>query len=311
MSDEIFEIATHSVDVAALGQDYSDRVDGERILLGLSRALDIGDEVRFVVLLLDGTPAFAGAGRCIQVSDQGGDAGDARFETLIDSLAFDERSAPVYEYVVAVRQLAYQQGEQAEAAQEHDQIDVSGGAADSELDVAMPTSVAPPQEHEQAWDPDLTRVSRGSVMAEAQRMQNYDLDGSTMEIPKNRISELEGSQSNRPTPVPEAPITARPAAVAASELPEPTEPEALSVPAPPRGVVQPTYATIPPEPLKTGILTRPALAAHWAPAAPRPPARSLRPTGFQSQPGPLGVPAVPPRPVLDRSQWVERAPAPQ
>ena len=119
MSDEIFEVATHSVDVAALGQDYSDRVDGERILLGLPRGLEVGEEVRFVVLLLDGTPAFAGAGRCIQVSDQGHEAGQSRFETLIDSLAFDERSQPVYEYVVAVRQLAYQQGETAESGAEH------------------------------------------------------------------------------------------------------------------------------------------------------------------------------------------------
>lgn len=303
MSDEIFEVATHSVDVAALGQDYSDRVDGERILLGLPRALEVGDEVRFVVLLLDGTPAFAGAGRCIQVSDQGEDAGQSRFETLIDSLAFDERSAPVYEYVVAVRQLAYQQGEAAEVGEEH--VD-AGSAVEAEVEVAMPPHAEP---SEPPWDPDATRVSRGSVMAEAARMQQYDLDGSTMEIAKDRISELEGSASSRPTPAPEGPATARPAA--ASQLPEAQEPESFSVPAQSHGATPPAYATIPPEPLKTGILTRPALAAHWAPAAPRPPQRSLRPTGFQSHPGPLAVPAVPPRPALDRSQWVERAPAPQ
>ncbi|HET8939551.1 MAG TPA: hypothetical protein VFN67_39195 [Polyangiales bacterium] len=303
MSDEIFEIATHSVDVAALGQDYSDRVDGERILLGLPRALEVGEEVRFVVCLLDGTPAFAGAGRCIQVSDQGDDAGQSRFETLIDSLAFDERSQPVYEYVVAVRQLAYQQGETAESSAEHV---ADAAAADGDVDVAMPSD-APAEEA--AWDPDLTRVSRGSVMAEAARMQNYDLDGSTMEMAKDRVNEVEGSASNRPTPMPEAHITARP--VPSADLPEPEEPAALSVPAQAQGAIPPAYATVPPEPLKTGILTRPALAAHWAPAAPRPPQRSLRPTGFQSKPGPLGVPAVPPRPALDRSQWVERAPAPQ
>lgn len=304
MSDEIFEVATHSVDVAALGQDYSDRVDGERILLGLPRALEVGEEARFVVLLLDGTPAFAGAGRCIQVSDQGYEAGQSRFETLIDSLAFDERSQPVYDYVVAVRQLAYQQGEAAESGAEHV---AEAAATDGDVDVAMPSD-APAEEA--AWDPDLTRVSRGSVMAEAARMQSYDLDGSTMEIAKDRVSEIEGSaSSSRPTPMPEAPITARPAASA--ELPEPEEPAALSVPAQAPGEIPPAYGTVPPEPLKTGILTRPALAAHWVPAAPRPPQRSLRPTGFQSKPGPLGVPAVPPRPNLDRSQWVERAPVPQ
>src|SRR6185312_9377421 len=162
MSDEIFEIATHSVDVAALGQEYSDRVDGERILLGLPRPLSIGDEVRFVVLLLDGTPAFAGAGRCIQVSDQGQDAGTSRYETLIDSLAFDERSAPVYEYIVQVRQLAYQQnGEQGE-----DQgVDIGRVSVDAgDVDVAVSDSTE--------WnnDADATRVSRGSIPAEALRM---------------------------------------------------------------------------------------------------------------------------------------------
>lgn len=291
MSDEIFEIATHSVDVAALGQDYSDRVDGERILLPLPRPLSIGDEVRFVVLLLDGTPAFAGAGRCIQVSDQGQDAGASRYETLIDSLAFDERSLPVYEYIVQVRQLAYQQGEEQAA-------DASGAAVEADVDVAV--SDSPEWNH----DADATRVSRGSIPAEALRMmkgvQKQDLDGATMEMRSMHAEAAALAQ----TPVPDAPR---------SELPEPSEPselQAFNVPNQ-RGVQLPTYATVPPEPLKTGILTRPALAAHWAPAAPRPPQRSLRPTGFQSQPGPLAVPAVPPRPPLDRSQWVERAPAPQ
>jgi hypothetical protein len=284
MSDEIFEVATHSVDVAALGQDFSDRVDGERILLGLPRALEIGDEVRFVVLLLDGTPAFAGAGRCTQVSDQGEDAGEARFETLIDSLAFDERSAPVYEYVVAVRQLAYQQGEAA-------------NPSDSEVEVPVP------QEHQaqSPWDAEATRIDRGSIPPEARDL--------AAEAYGDRTTPQQISPSSLPTPLPSAGTTARPE-TDGSGLPDPEEPEALSMPAQTRGVTPPTYATIPPEPLSTGILTRPAIAAHWAPAAPRPPQRSLRPTSFQSHPGPLAIPDVPPRPKLDRSQWVERAPAP-
>ena len=285
MSDEIFEVPTHSVDVAALGQDYSDRVDGERILLGLPRALEIDDEVRFVVLLLDGTPAFAGAGRCIQVSDQGSDAGALRFETLIDSLAFDEPSQPVYEYIVAVRQIAFQQGEGAAAPVESE--------SESEVDVAVPQEQSP-------WDdPEATRIDRGSIPPEALR---------AAEAHGDRTTPHEISPSSLPTPVPTSSTTARPGG---DDLPEPQEPEAISVPAQPRGVTPPAYATIPPEPLKTGILTRPALAAHWAPAAPRPPQRSLRPTAFQSHQGPLAVPEVPPRPQLDRSQWVERAPAPQ
>jgi hypothetical protein len=277
MSEEIFEVPTHSVDVAALGQDYSDRVDGERILLGLPRALEVGDEVRFVVLLVDGTPAFAGAGRCVQVSDQGDEAGALRFETLIDSLAFDERSQPVYEYIVAVRQIAFQQGE---------------GAAEAEGEVDV--SVSQDQDQEQApWEAEATRIDRGSVPPAARDL--------AAEAHGDRTTPHQISPSSLPTPVP---------TTSAAELPDPEEPEPLSVPAQPHGVTPPAYATIPPEPLKTGILTRPAIAAHWAPAAPRPPQRSLRPTGFQSTPGPLAVPDVPPRPKLDRTQWVERAPTP-
>jgi hypothetical protein len=288
MSDEIFEVATGSVDVAALGQDYSDRVDGDRILLGLPRALQVGEEVRFVVLLLDGTPAFAGAGRAVEVSDQGRAAGKSRYETLVDSLAFDERSQPVYEYIVAVRQLAYQQ--QTEGAEQAGGMDV---------DVDHAEGVSAEAEEASGWDADATRVSSGSIPPEAQRVEKYDLDGATLEMQRQRSARA----SSQPTPVPEAQhTTARP-------LPEPEEPSAVELPAQSR-VQLPTYATIPPEPLKTGILTRKALAAHWAPAAPRPPQRSLRPTGFQSTPGPLAVPAVPPRPALDRSEWVERAPAP-
>src|ERR1700712_1008324 len=203
MSDEIFEIASHSVDVAALGQDYSDRVDGERILLSLPQPLSIGDEVRFVVLLLDGTPAFAGAGRCIQVSDQGHAAGAERYETLIDSLAFDERSAPVYEYVVQVRQLAYQQNPEqgADAGMDIGRVSVEG----AEVDVAV--NEAPEKADYNPDAADATRGNRGSIPQDALRMlkgmQNHDLDGATLEMGRMHATGGVSVQSNALTPVPE------------------------------------------------------------------------------------------------------------
>ena len=148
MSDEIFEISTAFADVAELGQGYVDRVDGERILLSLPAAIAEGDGVRFIVHLVDGTPAFAGAGRCIQVSDQGDQVGAAeRYETLLDSLAFDERSAPVYEYIVAVRQMTYSDAAAAaapaeEAVYESEEATSAGQNVISE----QPAPVAP--EHE-------------------------------------------------------------------------------------------------------------------------------------------------------------------
>jgi hypothetical protein len=108
MSDEIFSIAAPFSDVAELAQGYVDRADGERLLLSLPKAVPVGAPVRFVIYLADGTPAFAGAGLCSESSDQGrAVAPEQRYETLLDSLRFDERSRPVYDYIVAVRAAVY------------------------------------------------------------------------------------------------------------------------------------------------------------------------------------------------------------
>jgi hypothetical protein len=108
MSDEIFSIAAPFPDVAELAQGYVDRADGERLLLPLPKAIALGAPVRFVVYLSDGTPAFAGAGLCNQSSDQGRTVPpEERFETLLESLRFDARSRPVYDYIVAVRAAVY------------------------------------------------------------------------------------------------------------------------------------------------------------------------------------------------------------
>jgi hypothetical protein len=112
MSEEIFSVMTPFADVASLAQGYMNRADGERLLLPLPLALASGAGVRFVVYLADGTPAFAGAGLCSQSSDQGDTVPpEQRHETLLDNLHFDERSRPVYEYIVAVRNAAYAQNE--------------------------------------------------------------------------------------------------------------------------------------------------------------------------------------------------------
>ncbi|HEY2733848.1 MAG TPA: hypothetical protein VGI70_07680, partial [Polyangiales bacterium] len=69
------------------------------------------------------------------------------------------------------------------------------------------------------------------------------------------------------------------------------------------------FRSVRPEPLPTGILTRPAIAAHWQPVAPRPPRPSSRPSRFRYPTGSLPMPGSPPRPELDRSRWVDSAPS--
>jgi hypothetical protein len=125
MSDEIFSIAAPFADVAELAQGYVDRADGERLLLPLPKSMPVGAPVRFVIYLADGTPAFAGAGLCSESSDQGrAVAADQRYETLLDSLRFDERSRPVYDYIVAVRAAVY--------ANSDGQAPIAGAATDGE-----------------------------------------------------------------------------------------------------------------------------------------------------------------------------------
>jgi len=142
MSDEIFSIAAPYPGVAELAQGYVDRADGERLLLPLPKSMPVGAPVRFVIYLSDGTPAFAGAGLCSESSDQGrAVAADQRYETLLDSLRFDERSRPVYDYIVAVRAAVY--AESAGQAQ--------FGSAGAEVD-------SPPDDQDEEVDVDSTAV---------------------------------------------------------------------------------------------------------------------------------------------------------
>jgi hypothetical protein len=74
---------------------------------------------------------------------------------------------------------------------------------------------------------------------------------------------------------------------------------------------RPEMASFIPPPLPTGILQRPARALHWQPAPPRRPT-PLPQTGLFRYSGPgLPKPAAAPRPDLDPSQLVQRAPRPQ
>jgi hypothetical protein len=296
MSDEIFEVATSFVDVAELGQGYVDRADGERMLLALSRAVPQGEGVRFIVHLGDGTPAFAGAGRCVQVSDQGKDVpADERYETLLDSLVFDERSQPVYEYIVAVRQIAYANLEPAPATGPGDEA-VYESEESSSLALNMGGSGAPES---------LAPVHEVQAISEHESHEEAELAARDLPSPV------------APSPAPDSQIAARaaPAAVTpAAVAVEPQQPERVSSLPPalatPESEPAPILASVVPEPLPTGILTRAALAAHWVPAAARPPQRSMRPGIFDYPAGTLPVPEAPPRPELDRRHWITRAESP-
>lgn len=107
MSD-VVTVQTGFSDIADLAQGYIGRVNARQIVVAVAEAAEPGQVVRFQVLLVDGTLAFWGDGHCAQVNDLG-DAADAnaRYELLLHSLEFpDERSLPVFEYMVSLSESA-------------------------------------------------------------------------------------------------------------------------------------------------------------------------------------------------------------
>jgi hypothetical protein len=285
MSDDILTVSTPFADVVALAQGYLNRADGERLLLPLESAQPEGTGVRFVVLLGDGTPAFAGAGLCSQVSDQGTTVpSDQRFETLLDSLQFDDRSRPVYEYIVAVRNAAYSQQ-----------------SSSDETEVAQP----------EAMDADLEALDAGATVEHEEEEATAIVSPGAMAAARAAMpsSTPEDGEQVLWSPGTADAAEAEPASSWAPSGPPPSAPsyQAPSMPSYSPASDPPTPSFVPP-PIPMGILTRPARAAHWQPRPPRRP--SARPsTGrFHYPAGALPRPARPPRPDLDPSQRITPAP---
>jgi hypothetical protein len=311
MSDDVFAVRTTFQDVAELGQGYLERADGERMLLPLPLEVTAGEGVRFIVYLTDGTPAFAGAGRAVQVSDQGVDvAAEERYETLIDGLVFDERSKPVYDYIVAVRQMAYADlGAAAEAEAAHGEEAV--------LESEEPTM------HAESGSPASAADSVPSGRSDPRETANDTLSFAPPE--HEPVAEIEAEPEYEPAPSPFAPQPS-----AASQSFADVTPSGQHAAAAPRAQADsgiPPALDFPDEadaadagtqiasgrsimPLPTGILRRPAIAVGWQPIAPKRPQPSAGSGMFRYAAGALPIPKRPPRPDLPPDQRVQPAAAP-
>jgi hypothetical protein len=287
MSEDIFSVVTSFADVASLAQGYMNRADGERLLLPLPEACNEGTGVRFVVYLADGTPAFAGAGLCAQTSDQGGTVPPAqRFETLLDSLQFDERSRPVYDYIVAVRNAAYAQqpGADEVVAADVDDGDLQGYADDGGDDEPTQYTGSPSRASERAPAP-ATEIG---AEVEAYEIDAAEDTGSAVLAADSGIDMAQGDEmSMQGLSLPGVPA-------AMSQIPSA---EAVA-----------RMASFAPPPIPTGLLTRPARATHWQPSPPRRPTPRPSTGLFRYAGGTLPRPSRPPRPDLDPALRVARAP---
>jgi hypothetical protein len=387
MSDDVLMVHTPFADVASLAQGYMNRADGERLLLPLPVEVAPGAGVRFVVALSDGTPAFAGAGICGQCSDQGETVPpEQRYETLLDQLQFDERSQPVYDYLVAVRAAAYAEAQPEQAQAEEDVGEVVDAedvyAAD---EAAQPleqgeqgevyvsaddAAYAPPEEAEEAEEPtafvdaqpipvvDEGEAAHGVAVEEVQEGLEQGLEQAPETAqPSEDAAQLQpGAAADEPVFEPaeghydpqspemaagsDAPqvdqtyaeasyvqaegwaeadgeaVAVHAEGVAVEMEPAMEQPAAdLQLDATAAAQPQPPQAPggppsfVPPQ-IPTGILTRPALGVHWAPAVPRRPTPRPSTGLFQYNGSGLPAPAGPPRPDLDPSMWVAPAPRP-
>jgi len=312
MSDDVFAVRTTFQDVAELGQGYLERADGERMLLPLPAEVAAGEGVRFIVYLVDGTPAFAGAGRCVQVSDQGTEvAAEDRYETLVDALVFDERSRPVYDYIVAVRQMAYADlGAEAEAADGEEAV-LESDEPTTHTEAASPALIAesmrPAAMTAQSDNPhdtiSVAPVEETTAIAPPGHYADPEFNTDAMEVPpegaKSAFGDVTPADHNaglsfaaeeqeRQASVDDVEHFEEPFAAPAAEV---------EAPAAPRSIM----------PLATGILQRPAIAAGWQPTPPKrkPPTQG---SGlFRYAPGTLPIPAKPPRPDLSPDMRVQPA----
>lgn len=111
--DDVLTVQTAFADIAELAQGYVGRVTAQQLVVSVGQPVEAGTAVRFQLLLADGTLAFWGDGHCAQVVDNGdGAAEHERYELVLHSLAFpDERSLPVFEYLVSLSETATPSGE--------------------------------------------------------------------------------------------------------------------------------------------------------------------------------------------------------
>jgi hypothetical protein len=188
-------------------------------------------------------------------------------------LQFDERSRPVYEYIVAVRNAAYaQQG----SAGEGEEL-----VAEFEPD-AEGSQAAAGEAHEAELLPDEAGESQppGELAAAA----SWSQPGQWSQEP----------QWSQPAPA----DGARPATTLLEAGEQPWLAPGASAP-----------SFIPPA-LPTGLLMRPARTTHWQPSPPRRPTPRPATGQYRYTAGGLPRPARPPYPDLDRSAFIQPAPRP-
>lgn len=331
MTTEVLTVPTAFGDLSELSEGLADRVDEERIILYGPTPYDEGELIGFSVLLVDGTPALEGVGRVAAAVDGGDErAPETRFDIVFDSLQLDGRSEVVYERIVLARSSLYGTDpatgevsiEELEAQSRELEAPPSADLPDDRDEVAAD---APAEVFASFDEGDDASADLDAVMASADADAGADIDASAY------VADVAFSEPP-PAPASVPPASVRPSAPAdavyddegayddegfeadsgstmvadldqlrAAAQPAPSLAPAPALPSAPPGFV----LQAPPG----GVLTRPMAPPTWwpeatAPAQPRPS------TGWFQYGDTLPVPSAAPRPELDPTQRVARAPRP-
>jgi hypothetical protein len=115
---EPLTIKTQFEDISDLANGFVERVSEGQLVLSATTQVAEGEWTQFIVLLREGTPAFAGVGRCIGVTDNGTRvAADERYDIVLDSLRFEEDSQAVFNHLVLVKNDLLNEGEPSQNSQ--------------------------------------------------------------------------------------------------------------------------------------------------------------------------------------------------
>lgn len=336
-------VPTPFTDIAELAESFAPRVDEARIMLPNAQPIPEGEWVQFSVGFADGSIALNGVGRCTTVIDNGDAvAPEHRFDVVMDSLEFDEMSQVYFERILMVRaqiagaepgtgEVPVDEASPGEAPLEVDPAalqDVGDAAAGVETaafegavydgggegtetyDAAgfeMPPEVSPADAPSEAsFEPPPIEAAHESFAAdEPGATEVWDAtafeavaDADVAEVDEAAVEELEAH--------------AEPVATAESAEASAGSNERLSPP------VQSIYVLPPPaapgelpSPHANGqALTRGAAEATWTPTPMLRPDPSPSSGLFQYGDGGLPQPERPPRPEIDPSLRVQRAPRP-
>lgn len=146
---QVVTVRTDFADLNQMAQGLVGRVNETHVILPAGAPVDVGEWAQFAVTLHDGTPGFAGMGRCVTFVDNGEERqSHQRFDVVFDSLQFDPRGHQIYAHILALSGYGFEGAEQgaSEASDHHEQngaAEATSEAADADDDAYAD---APPEE---------------------------------------------------------------------------------------------------------------------------------------------------------------------